>query len=146
MLPLRCLSLLGLCVLFGCGGGGPLLSPVTGTVTFKDKAQDGANVRFMPLGDTPGHGGHGVTDEAGKYEITAGQSSRKGLPAGKYKVVISRMRGPGDSKPNPDVPPMESSDKETIPEPYSSARDTPLTATVGEEAKVVDFHLPIKKK
>jgi hypothetical protein len=142
---LQCSSLLGLCVLFGCGGG-PTTYPVSGTVTLHGKAQDGATVRFQPLGDTPGHGGHGITDDDGKFEVIAAQTNHKGLPAGNYKVVISRMRRPDGSPPYPNVPPIESDAGEKIPDEYSSMRNSTLKATIGTEATVVDFHLPIKKK
>lgn len=138
------LSLLLMLFLAGCGGGPPLY-PVSGTVTLHGKAQEGADVRFQPVGDTPGNGGMGITDEAGSFEIVAA-NKRKGLPAGTYKVVISRMRRPDGSKPDPKVPLIESDAKETIPEPYSSRRDTPLKATIGTEGTVVEFSLPIKKK
>ncbi|MBI1831695.1 MAG: hypothetical protein HYR84_09620 [Planctomycetes bacterium] len=113
----------------------------------KGKTIEGAVVRFMPQGNTQGHGGHGITDAAGKYEVVAANTNqRKGLPAGTYKVVINCLRRPDGSAPDPNVPPIESDAKETIPEPYSSLRNTPLTATIGAEAATVDFPLPLKKK
>lgn len=145
MQPPRYVALFPLCLLVGCDSGPPLY-PVTGTVTLEGKAQEGAVVRFVPQGNTPGHGGHAVTDNAGKFEMLAAPNDRRGLPAGSYKVVISRMRRPDGSKPDPNVPPIESDASEKIPAPYSSLRDTPLTATVGAEPTVVDFSLPIKKK
>ena len=135
----------GLCILLGCSGG-PALYPVTGTVTLEGKTQEGAIVRFYPQGNTPGNGGIGITDDAGKFEILAEPSKNKGLPAGSYQIVISRMRRADGSKPDPNTPPIESDASEKIPAPYSSKRDSTLTATIGTEATVVDFPLPIKKK
>ncbi|MBM3992859.1 MAG: carboxypeptidase regulatory-like domain-containing protein [Planctomycetes bacterium] len=135
-----------LLVLLGCDSGPPLHT-VSGTVILKGKAIEGAVVRFMPEGATEGFGGQGVTDATGKYEVIAGNmNQRKGLPAGKYKVVITCLRRPDGSAPDPNVPPIESDAKEHIPEPYSNRRDTPLTATIGSEPATVDFTLPLKMK
>jgi hypothetical protein len=136
----RLLLLLGWFVLTGCkSADGPALSSVTGTVTLDGKPLAGAMVRFIPQGTTPGHGGAGTTDEAGKYEITAHRTNnRKGLLPGEYKVVLTRLLLP-DGKPlPPDVPPINSGAHESIPEPYCKADRTPLTVTIGTEAKAFD--------
>jgi hypothetical protein len=135
-----------MCGLLGCGNSEPPVVPVNGIVTLKDKPLEGAVVRFFPHGNTPGHGGEGVTGAHGKFEITAARTKSKGLPIGTYKIVITCLRRPDGSIPASGVPDIESDAREVVPEPYSSRRDTPLIATVDADGKTHDFHLPLKKK
>ena len=138
----------GLSLLLGCGGpSGPTLHPVAGHVTMDGTPLSGARVLFIPQGDTQGHGGDGVTGANGEYEITAARLNSKGLPAGTYKIVVTRQRMPDGSIPPPDVPPIESDAKETVPEPYSDFRNTPFTATVKPgESTPFDFRVDTDKK
>jgi hypothetical protein len=140
----RFLGLLGMCVLAGCNSGGPALTPVSGTVTLDKKPFAGAQVRFLPQGDTLGHGGAGSTDADGKYEIIAHRSNnRKGLLPGEYKVIVTRLLMPDGSPLAPGVAPINSPARESVPEPYCKPRDTPLTVTIGADAKT--FDVPLKK-
>src|SRR5262245_26984824 len=102
----------------GCGGAkGPALVPTTGTVTYKGKALPAASVRFLPVEGTEGLGGSGKTDGAGAYKIVYARGG-DGIPAGKYRVVISKRVMPDGSEPRDDVPPIESPAKETLPAQY----------------------------
>ncbi len=140
----RLLLLLGLSVLTGCKNSTePVLTPVSGTVTLETKPLAGVQVRFIPQGTTLGHGGAGTTDEEGKYEITAHRSSnRKGLLPGDYKVVLTRRLLPDGSPLPPNVPPINSNARETIPKPYCDLNQTPWTVTIGSEA--MTFDCPLK--
>lgn len=140
----RCLGFFVLFSIVGCGSSGPPLTPVAGTIRQDGKAVAGARVRFFPTGDTKGNGGDGVTDANGAFEITAFKATTKGLPQGEYKVTISRLLRPDGSPPPPNVPLLESGASETIPEPFSNARDTPLKANVDGSAKPFDFTLPAR--
>jgi hypothetical protein len=137
-----CLGVFLLGVFTGCSSG-PALTPVSGTVTDADgKPFDGALVRFIPQGETEGHGGWGRTDADGKYEITAQRLNRKGLRPGNYKVILTRLLAP-DGKPlPPDARPIETGGKESVPGPYSKMQFTPLTVNVGSEPVV--FNIPLK--
>ena len=144
---LGCLLVLGLGFFLGCGTSGPPLTPVTGTVTVDDKPLSEALVRFIPQGDTPGHGGQGITKANGKYEITAHRmDDRKGLLPGFYKVVLTRLRQPDGRPLPPNAKPIESAFVETVPEPYLTSRDTPLTVTIGAESVVFDIPMQSVKK
>ncbi len=140
---IRCLGL-GVLALaaVGCAKPGPPLTEVKGTLSLDGKPLDGAVIRFNPIGETPGHGGIAVADSEGKYVAIAGGTDKlPGLPAGEYKVLITRQRRPDDTPPAQDVPDIISDAKETVPPPYSSSRDTPLRAKVGTANETIDFHL-----
>lgn len=132
---------LGCFLLAGCGSGpsGPALTAVSGTVTLDGKPFAGAYVRFVPQGQTGGHGGTGKTDAAGKYEILANRSeNRKGLLPGEYKVVLSRMLMPDGTPLPPNVPPIDSGARESVPTAYVKPHLTPLSVTIGPEAQTFD--------
>ena len=141
----RFLCLLGLCALVGCSPAPPALTPVSGTITLEQKPLTGAQVKFIPDGETKGHGGNGKTDENGKYEIVANrQNNRKGLLPGAYRVMVTRPLRPDGTPPPPDVPQFESGASESVPAPYSNGNDTPLKAIVDVNAKSYDFSLSKK--
>ncbi|MFO0969238.1 MAG: carboxypeptidase-like regulatory domain-containing protein [Gemmataceae bacterium] len=130
-----------LSVLAGCGSSsGPKLIAAAGKVTYKDKALSGATVSFFPVEGAEGTGGSGTTDAEGNYKIAYARGG-EGLPAGKYKVTISKRLMPDGSAPPPDVAPMDSPAKETLPPIYSELDRTTLKAEVKEGA-THNFDLP----
>jgi len=139
----RLLILLGLSVLTGCKNSSePALTPVSGTVTREARPLPGVQVRFIPQGATQGHGGAGTTDAEGAYEVVAHRSrNRKGLLPGTYKVVLTRRLLPDGSPLPPDVPPINSSARETVPLPYCDVKQTPWIVTIGAEATTFDCPL-----
>ncbi len=129
---MRFLGFLGLCALAGCSSGGPTLTPVSGTITLGGEPLANAIVRFIPEGETKGHGGNGKSGADGKYEIIANrENNRKGLIPGEYRVAVSLL--PAGAKP------IETGEKELVPEPYSNPRESPLRAIVETSAKPFDF-------
>lgn len=142
-IPPLSMIVIGLIVIGGCNQVSvPKHYPVAGVVKQGNKAIQGARVLFIPQGETQGNGGDGTTDASGSYQITAFHSGdQKGLPAGTYKVVITRMLQPDGTPLPPDVPPIESNASETIPEPYCNPRDTPLSTSVDATEKRYDFDL-----
>lgn len=76
--------------LVGCGGDtGPVLYPVSGTVTVDGQPLEKAGVGFQPdesKGNKLGLFPAGTTDASGKYELLT--ASKKGAPAGHYKIVV----------------------------------------------------------
>lgn len=125
----------------GCGGGksGPKLTPVTGSVNYKSKALAGATLTFIPIENTEGNGGSAKTDVEGKYKAVYARGG-EGLPAGKYKIAISKRVMPDGSAPPEDVSPIESPAKETLPQ-YSDPEKAKLTKTISEGGGAVDFDL-----
>jgi len=126
----------------GCGGGktGPKLAPVTGVVTYKTKALSGATLTFIPIEKTEGVGGTAKTDVDGKYKAVYTRGG-DGLPAGKYKVAVSKRVMPDGSEPPEDVSPIESPAKETLPAAYSNPESTRLDALVSDDGKEINFNL-----
>ena len=130
----------------GCGSTPDDLLPVAGTVTIDGQQASGATVAFVPVGDTKGNGGTGVADAAGRYEITTPQG-KKGLLPGKYKVTVSRPLNPDGSPPDPNVPPIESRARETLPVKYTDRDKTELNATLApDDKRSFDFNLKVKTK
>jgi hypothetical protein len=130
--------------LFGCGDRSDQV-PVSGVVTLNEQALSDAIVTFYPEGDTPGQGGGGTTGPDGKYTLTPATSGR-GLPPGDYMVVISRPRGPDGSPPLPNVAPMDSDARETLPAIYSARETSKLHAKVTKEKSSYDFALLVGNK
>lgn len=128
----------------GCGAStdGPPLVPVSGTVTLDGKALSGALVTFIPSGQTGGTDVSGRTDRQGRYELVS-PKGRLGAVVGRYKVTVSRLLLPDGAEytPDPDVPPIESPARESLPPHYSDADRTQLTATVAEGGGNIPFQL-----
>lgn len=102
-LSLALLLSLGVAGIVGCGGpkskeGNFKVTPVTGKVTLNGAALADADVMFQLEGTPPAEytGTAAKTDAQGNFEAITG--TRKGAPAGKYKVVVSKWVGP-DGKP-----------------------------------------------
>jgi hypothetical protein len=74
----------------GCGGdNGPVLYPVSGTVTVDGQPLEKAGVAFQPdesKGNKLGLFPAGTTDASGKYELMT--AAKNGAPAGHYKIVV----------------------------------------------------------
>lgn len=120
----------------GCGAN----LPVGGVVTLDDKPLAHAVVTFKPTGETPGLGGSGRTDAEGKFTIVPARDG-PGLPAGPYKVMISRPLRKDGSPPDPNTPPIESDARETLPPRYTDLDATKLTAAVSGEKRSFTFSL-----
>jgi hypothetical protein len=129
----------------GCGASSDVA--VTGTVTLDGQPLTNALVTFYPEGKTPGLGGNGRTGADGKYTLTPNRKGQ-GLAPGEYRVVISRRLNPDGSVADPNVPPIESKARETLPPIYSQRESSKLKANVSKDQTVYDFPLesPSKKK
>ncbi|MBC7852595.1 MAG: carboxypeptidase regulatory-like domain-containing protein [Pirellulaceae bacterium] len=88
---------LGIACIAGCGPavkeGDFKVTPLTGKVTLNGSALADADVMFLLQGTAPADyfGSAGKTDAQGNFEAMTG--TRKGVPAGKYKVVVSKLVG-----------------------------------------------------
>ncbi len=119
--------------LVGCGGGGasdqPELGQVSGTVTMDGQPLPNVTVSFVPETGAPSNG---VTDEAGKYELTY-KGTERGAAVGQHKVSITT---PTEGPPAPGY-------KDPIPAKYNE--NTTLTATVAAgDNPPIDFTLESK--
>jgi len=143
------LGLFGLASVFGCNkSADPALAPVSGTITLGDQPLSNATVTFIPKDGTPGFGGVGRTDGAGRYTLRGSRDDAPGISPGAYRVVISKRLMPdGSEVPVADkTPPMASPARESLPEIYSSMTLTKLTAEVPAGGRTVDSALPAGKK
>jgi hypothetical protein len=138
---LRFLALAALAFLGGCRSATEIT--VTGTVTLDGHPLPDALVFFYPEGTTPGLGGSGRTTSDGKYTLLPAQG-KPGISPGHYKVVISRPLRRDGSPADPNVPPIESDARETLPPRYSDRSASKLTAQVSKDKTVQDFALTKK--
>jgi hypothetical protein len=86
----RCLAVVAIAATaFGCGGSGPNLVSVTGTVTLDGKPLEGAVVTFHPdPSNKEGRPAEDITGASGNYKANTG--GRSGLVPGKYHVVVTK--------------------------------------------------------
>ncbi len=118
---------------------------VTGTVTLDGQPLANALVTFYPEGKTSGLGGSGRTGADGKYTLTPSRKGQ-GLALGEYRVVISRPLNPDGSPADPNVPPIESKARETLPPTYSQRESSVLKANVSKDQTVYNFPLESRPK
>jgi len=129
--------------LLGCGGDGLNRVPIQGVLTSQGEPINGATVLFIPAAGTPGEGGIGQTDAAGKFTLISSRQSDTGIPPGKYTVRVTRLiDGDGTILP-PDVAeadyPMS---RESIPAPYSGD-GSPLETTISEQGGEIKLEIPV---
>jgi hypothetical protein len=136
---------------FGCAKNeGPRTVPVTGTITLDSKPVDAATVTFVSTNKEI-RPASGVTDASGKYTlVTAGGGA--GAMVGSYKVTVSKIVGGAAAKPASQEEAMKRMQEEMkegmagmgkkppeqkneLPEKYSSADESGLTAEVKDGAK-----------
>ncbi len=79
----RCLLLIGIAVLTGCGGG--FDSAVHGVVTLDGKVVPRGTVTFHPVSGGPV--AYAMISDDGSYAVRTGRE--KGLPAGEYQVTVT---------------------------------------------------------
>lgn len=125
-----CLVLLPLA---GCGGGGPELGEVTGTVTLDGRPLANAKVEFQPgPGGSPSEG---TTDENGRYELVYGVGKLGAMVGGhEVRITTYRMEAADDEGLKPAIeypevlPPQyhEESELRAEVKPGSQAIDWPL--------------------
>jgi hypothetical protein len=143
-----CLCLIALT--FGCGPKPAETIPVSGLVTLDGQPLSGANVIFVPQGETKGNGGLGTTNADGRFEARLNDNrsdkGQLGLFAGSYKVLVSKMVNP-DGTPfvaSEDVAPIDSNAKELLPEKFSHYEQTMLSADITPDMKPLTFDLRSK--
>jgi hypothetical protein len=148
-----CLAI-GVAVLQGCNRSKtPKTVPVHGHVRLDGKPIEGADIGFYCQG-AAGHAAIGRTDALGKYSLSTFGVNDGAIP-GRHAVVISKYvydTGAGDSRssgdkglksPTPTGPIVYASTKAkpVIPERYSVASKSGLTADVNADGGEIDFDL-----
>lgn len=127
----RC-GLLFLLTTIGCGGGGPQVAPVEGTVTLDGKPLDKILVEFFPT--TNGPRSFGETDAQGKFTLMTDDGKTVGAVVGNHKVtlkdgsVITKFMGRKGENVD-----MSEGRKPRIGGKLASPETSPLTATVTAE-------------
>ena len=87
-------------IVAGCSGDNPLgRRAVRGTVTLKGQPVQSGSIQFSPVDEQQGVAS-GAVISAGTFEIP----EAKGLPPGKYKVIVSSAQSAGSAAPS-DQPP-----------------------------------------
>lgn len=136
-------------LLVGCSGGQGGSATVSGTVMYKSTPVSGARVTFFSTTEVNGVRDtfSTTTDDSGKYVIAAVGKS-KGLPAGAYKVTVSKLQlKPGAKVPDEnDMMQIEASGMgmNVLPGQYADVGQTPLSATLNEGKN--EFPIEIKQK
>ena len=115
----------------GCGGGGPDLSSVEGTVTLDGQPLAKAIVNFEPADETGERSSYeGQTDQSGHYVLHA-TASNKGAEPGEYTVHITLPKLASDD-PNA---------KTAIKVPAKYNTQSELRATVKDGKNKLDWPL-----
>jgi len=118
----------------GCGGGGPELGSVEGTVTLDGQPLANAIVNFEPADEAGNRSSYdGETDESGHYVLHA-TASQKGAELGDYTVHITLPELAADD-PNAKTAPR-------IPAKYNTQSE--LKATVKDGKNTFDWPLTSK--
>lgn len=135
----RQLLIAAVCLLVAIGCGQKKTNnrlPVSGKVTLKGAPLDNGSIQFMPP-DVGGQFGGGAVIANGEYSIP----EQQGLPAGKYKVVISAGTPgppiPEGEAPGESGPPAE----ERIPPEFNVNSDKIVEIAAGKE-NVFNFDIP----
>lgn len=133
----------------GCAKGpeNPTTFPVTGTVTYKGKPVEGANVSFV--GDGTARPAYGLTDAQGKFRLSTFGDGDGAIP-GKHRVSVTKMNSAGGPI---DDGSMEAAEKRAnqpraapqsaLPERYNDWNRSQLEFTVAETDKN-DFTIELK--
>ncbi|MCC9609391.1 carboxypeptidase-like regulatory domain-containing protein [Blastopirellula sp. JC732] len=114
--------------MIGCGAGNqnPPTTPVTGKVTYKGAAVEGAAVKFLPS-NSEAKIANATSGADGTYAISTFEPG-DGAMAGKYKITVRKLvsvqqgvQQDGEHAGEPDYV-----NKDMLPKKYMSVDDTPL--------------------
>lgn len=144
-------AVLGTIVFTGCGGSGPRLTPVEGTVTLDGKPLANKSLMFTPIENTAGHGAGGSSDAEGRYTLKAvvpgATKDYPGIPPGRYRVTVfeSMISGGASGEEEGDEPavavgPGMSGGRSEIPAIYGTEQ-SPLVLEVPESGGTLNVEL-----
>ena len=136
-------ALVALGTAIGCGSS--KVYPVKGKVTFEGKSmKGGGTISFVPLGNQAGKTAGGEIKEDGTYELTTNKPG-DGSMEGEFRVVITQVteQEPERSRDGEKAARKGRSlpEADRIPEVYSDAYKSPLTAKVEAKSNEIDFDL-----
>lgn len=131
-IPLRAALAAPLMTLVSCGGGGPKLHPVRGTVHYLGQPADGAVVVFQPTNSGPDDlMPSGTIGSDGTFSLRTAQGD--GAPAGDYIVLVTWY--PPNAR-------EQSKPANKLPSRYGNPAESPLRATVSSGSNQLEpFHL-----
>lgn len=161
---LNSVLLLSILTMVGCGESGPLVVPVSGSLTLDGEPLAFKSLTLLPAQGTTGQGAGGYSDGEGNYYLIAvvANATRdfRGCPPGKYRVVVSEPMIPmteadfvnptvdsddGDEPAPavflPDDVGKKKPSKGDIPTIYTSDKTTPLLIDVVEGTDTIDIEL-----
>lgn len=127
---------------WGCGAAKPPPAPgtaISGMVKLDEKPAIGAQLQFVPEGQTQGFGASATADEQGRFVAKGGDGSTE-VPFGEYRVIVRSFRLPEDPTiaariPKPNGTPVK------IPARYSDPIRTPLKVAISESGGIIDLQL-----
>ncbi len=132
------LHAVAICLLvMGCGPANtnPPTIPVTGKVTHKGEAVEGATVKFLPS-DPEGKVANATTQADGTYELSTFETG-DGAMAGKYTVTVRKLvsvqQGVQQDGEHAGEPAYVN--KDMLPAKYKSQGNTPLECEVPAEGE-----------
>ena len=138
----RCaLAAIGVGLLGGCGGGPAGYYGISGTVKVDGAALEKGNIRFEPMEGQ--RTSSGAVISGGNFSIPAS----KGLPEGKYRVVVNAATPGTGGKAAADAPPGEGPPppKELIPSEWNESSAHTIEVKKGGPF-VFSFEIPKKGK
>jgi hypothetical protein len=138
-----CCLLTTLVLLAGCGSGGGTALPVSGIVTMDNEPLDGASVRFLDE-KSLAVVGHGRSGTDGKF-VLKGFKGESGLPAGTYKVTVSKLKNPPTDEPVVAAVTDAELQYDLAPQ-YSNPQQTKLSYAVTGDGKPIEIKLTTKAK
>ena len=123
------------------------LIPAGGLVTMGGKPLAFATVEFIPMGETKGAGGSGVTDEMGRYKLISRRGG-EGVLAGEYRVTVSLWAHKDGSPLKPEETYIDTPDAtQMVPAIYTDMDRSPLKVYVDEgSVNLPDLKLESKTK
>lgn len=120
----------------GCGPGDATGGQVTGTVTADGSPVAGARVSIYEADGGPAPTQYSaVTNDAGEYDLTGGDTANRAVSPGKYKVTVYKLEPITKGAVLPedmDAEQIEASGmgRNVLPREFASPKSTPLEMTV----------------
>lgn len=121
------------CLVVGCGGGTTEpLAPASGVVTLDGKPIGGVSILLVPKdGTSSGRISYGLTDAEGRFELRV-SPDQSGAIIGAHWVQLEKLTQQDGSPIPPGSSPEEVAAMNQLPQAYSDAGSTPISAEIPE--------------